>query len=123
MRIATLNKADAIVLVTRVNEAIGISLVDNCVGGEGKLLSDALLGLTDLGKLAAGDDDAVLVDGKNIEFGAANGLDTGLGKSSLVPKEGIFGRVLFVGDYSALTAKVKAAMTLASLAPPLFRTM
>jgi hypothetical protein len=61
VRIATLNEADAVILLI-IDEAIGISVVDDRVGGEGKLLSYSLLGFSNLGKLAAGDDNTVLIN-------------------------------------------------------------
>ena len=62
MGVAALNKADAIVLLVGVDEAVGVALVDYRICGIGKLLSDSLLGLSDLGKLAASDDNTVFVN-------------------------------------------------------------
>ena len=62
MSVAALNEADAIILLGSVDIAVGLSFVNNCIGGVGKLLSDSLFRFSDLGKLAACDDDAVLVD-------------------------------------------------------------
>jgi hypothetical protein len=65
MRVVTLNEADTIVLVVYVDEAIGVSFINKCVVRVCKLLFDSLLGFSDLGKLAAGDNDAVFVDDTN----------------------------------------------------------
>ena len=62
MTVVSLNEGYAIGFIVRACEAIGVTLVNYRVGRIGELLADPLLRLADLGKLAARDDDTVLVN-------------------------------------------------------------
>ena len=64
--VLTLNKDNALALVLRIDKLIGVAILNEGITGEGELLSDALSGFTDLGELAASDDETVLIDSADV---------------------------------------------------------
>ena len=64
--ILTLNKNNALALVLGVDKLIGVAVLDEGITGERELLFDALSGFSDLGELAASNDEAVLVDSTDV---------------------------------------------------------